>query len=93
MYMFGVGASLSAQDEHQAPAPTVLYSRASRASVLVLYSLDAVIWSSGIGAGPFTNGTSDEHVSSNANQKVVLMYNINYILQNSSVYVKIIIDK
>jgi len=82
--MFGVRASRSAQDGHQAPANTVLCSRARRAPWATSNSLDAVIWSSGIGAGPFTNCTCDEHVSSNADKTT--MYYVKVYFQNKVMY-------
>ena len=79
--MLGVGASLSAWVGHQAPASAVLCSRARWASLEESNSLDAVIWSSGIGAGPFTNGTSDEHVGTNAHETITFyVQNIYYLL-------------
>jgi len=62
-----VGDNVSFFDGHHAPGSNVL---CSRACVLLLesHSLDAVIWSSGIGSGPFTNGISKGHVGASKNQ-------------------------
>ena len=80
MCMFGVGASRSTQVGHQAPFPAVLCSRAKRGPCWSSYSLDAVIWSSRIGSGPFTNGTSDEHVGANVHETLMFYAQIIHYL-------------
>jgi len=59
--MLGVGVNVTMSDGHHAPGPTVLCSRAC-VPEMESHSLDAVIRSSKIGSGPFTNGISEGHV-------------------------------
>jgi len=61
--MLGIGAFTSVAPGHHAPAPAVLFSRAYWGPWSNFHELDAVICESGIGAGPFTNGISEVHVS------------------------------
>jgi len=59
--ILGVGANVSLSDGHHAPGSTVLCSRAC-VPEFESQALDTVIWSSGIGDGPLTNGISTEQV-------------------------------
>jgi len=58
MYIFGTGASLSSIEGHQPDAPLslALLGRYDR------YTLVAVIWASGMGVAPPTNGSAVPHV-------------------------------
>ena len=60
--MLGVGAATSSAVGHHAPSPNVVFSRARCDPWLTSYSLDAVIYESGIVEDPFTNGVSEVHV-------------------------------
>jgi len=64
MYMMGDNVSFS--DGHHAPGSNMLCSRACF-PLFESHSLDAVIWSSGVGSGPFTNGISKGHVGAKNN--------------------------
>ena len=61
-----VGDNVSLSDGHHAPGSNVLCSRAC-VPLLESHSLDAVIWSSGIGSGPLANGISEGHVGASKN--------------------------
>ena len=57
-YIFGTDAPVSSVDGHQADVPL---SRASLGEMYGLSTLEAVMWPSGIGVAPLTNGSSVPH--------------------------------
>jgi len=61
-----LGNNVTFSDGHHDPGSKELCSRAC-VPLLGSHSLDAVIWLSGIGSGPFTNGISDGHVGASKN--------------------------
>jgi len=69
-----VGENVTLSVGHHAPGSKELCRRAC-VPLLGSHSLDAVIWSSGIGSGPFTNGISEGHVGASKNNiDVYLVY-------------------
>jgi len=84
--MLGVGAFTSVAPGHNAPAPAVPFSRAYWGPWSNFHELDAVICESGMGAGPFTNGISVEHVSAERQWKMKKTFSV--LIDNMIVYLK-----